>query len=88
MSNNKTKLKEERNEESEENESDENDNYQNQYIKATDIMGDNNYNNQEYKEKGIKINLAKIEERPTDEEESCISSIILTKSNKRLYRKN
>ena len=92
MSKNKTKLKEERkeerNEESEENESDENDIYQNQYIKATDIMEDDNYNNQEYEEQGIKINLAKIEERPTDEEESYISSIILTKSNKRLYRKN
>ena len=83
------KIKDEKIEESEENESDEseNDNYEYQYVKTTQITEDEKNNDQEYEEQGIKINLAKIEERPPDEEESCISSIILSKNNKRLYKK-
>ena len=51
-------------------------NYQNQYLKATEIIGQNN---PELEECGIKINLEKIEERAPEEEESCICSIPATK---------
>ena len=51
-------------------------NYQNQYLKATQIIGQNS---PELEECGIKINLEKIEERAPEEEESCISSIPVSK---------
>ena len=52
------------------------DNYQNQYLKTTQII---DQNNQQLEECGIKINLEKIEERAPEEEESCISSVTFSK---------
>ena len=88
MSKNGIKNKERLNEESKDNKYEDNDifNYENQFIKTTQIGKDTNNDNL-YEEQGIKINLSKIEERPTDEEESCISSIAFI-GEKRLNRKD
>ena len=80
MSRDVNKIKKEINENEEENEeyeSEENEeeNYQDQYLKTTEIVEDNKYE----EEPRIKINLEEIEERAPEEEESCISSVILTK---------
>ena len=78
MSKNAIKNKERLNEESKDHKYEDNEifNYENQFIKTTQIGKDTNNDNL-YEEQGIKINLSKIEERPTDEEESCLSSIAL-----------
>jgi hypothetical protein len=88
MSKNRTKKKERVNEESKDHKYDDNEgfNYENQFIKTTQISEGINENDHQYEEQGIKINLSKIEERPTDEEESILSSIITIKEN-RLNRK-
>ena len=57
--------------------------YQNQYIKVNPMINQNNYYPQDLEEQGIKINLEKIEERAPEEEESCISSLILSKDIKK-----
>ena len=64
--------------ESEENEED----YKNQYQKTTEIVDENTYDDRDPDQLRIKINLEEIEERAPEEEESCISSIILTKDQK------
>ena len=70
-------------EEMEEYESDENEeDYKNQYQKTTEIVDENTYDERDPDELRIKINLEEIEERAPEEEESCISSIILTKDQK------
>lgn len=70
-------------EEMEEYESDENeDDYKNQYQKTTEIIDENTYDDRDPDQLRIKINLEEIEERAPEEEESCISSIILTKDPK------
>ena len=63
---------------SEENEED----YKNQYQKTTEIVDENPYDERDPDQLRIKINLEEIEERAPEEEESCISSIILTKDQK------
>ena len=77
------RIKEEMNvgkEENEEYESDENEeDYTNQYQKATEIIDEKKYDDDEPR---IKINLEEIEERSPEEEESCISSVILSKEPK------
>ena len=52
------------------------DDYQDQYLKSTQIDEDKKYEDEEPR---IKINLEEIEERAPEEEESCISSLILSK---------
>lgn len=77
------RIKEEMNagkEENEEYESDENEeDYTDQYQKATEIIDEKKYDDDEPR---IKINLEEIEERSPEEEESCISSVILSKEAK------
>ena len=53
--------------------------YQNQYIKTNPMINQNNFFQDGLEEQGIRINLEKIEERAPEEEESCISSLILAK---------
>ena len=64
--------------ESEENEED----YKNQYQKTTEIVDENTYDERDSDQLRIRINLEEIEERAPEEEESCISSVILTKDQK------
>ena len=52
------------------------DDYQDQYLKSTQIEENKKYEDEEPR---IKINLEEIEERAPEEEESCISSLILSK---------
>jgi len=87
MSNNFARIQKEINdnedEEMEEYESEENEeDYQNQYQKTTEIVDENTYDEMDPDQVKIKINLEEIEERSPEEEESCISSIILTKDQK------
>ena len=74
------------NEEGEESENDEEYICQNQYINPNNIL--NGINDFETEHNGIKINLEKIDERAPEEEESCMSSIVLYKEKKKYLFKN
>ena len=76
MSKNVGKVKYQNNEDNEENSSEGNNSFQEQYRRNALKNEEDDYNEEEYEEQGIKINFAKIEERPPDEEESCIISAI------------
>ena len=76
MSKNVGKVKYQNNEDNDENSSEGNNSFQEQYRRNALKNEEDDYNEEEYEEQGIKINFAKIEERPPDEEESCIISAI------------